>query len=73
MKELGAIAQLAFDSDIEGHIQVIASTVGWTREEIQVYVPHVRRELRSMKYLLYHRTKVLWGRKPEDAERWRRW
>lgn len=68
LKELGAIAQLAFDSDIEGRIQIIASTVGWTRDEIQGYISHVRNELRSMKYLPYHRTKVVWGRKPEDAE-----
>lgn len=68
MKELGALALLTFETDIEGHIQFIANTVGWTREEIQVYVTHVRSELRSMKYLPYHRSKVVWGRKPVDAE-----
>lgn len=56
------------EADIEGHIQFLASTAGWSKEEIQIYVAHFRRELRSMKYYPYFRGKVVWGRKPEDAE-----
>jgi len=51
--------------DIEGLILFIASTLGWTREEIQVYVAHVRRELLSGKYYPYFWQKVVWGQKPE--------
>ena len=68
MKELGTLSQLVLESDVEGHIQFIANTIGWTREEIQVYIAHFREEIRSMKYRSHSTGKVIWGRKPLDSE-----
>lgn len=55
------------ESDTEGYILFIANTAGWTREEIQVYIAHLRREVRFGRHYPYYRAKVVWGRKPEDA------
>lgn len=65
MKELGQYAHLVLEADTEGYVLFIANTIGWTREEIQVYIAHLRREVRSGKVHAYYRQKVVWGRKPE--------
>ena len=67
MKELGTLGQLVLESDTEGYVLFIANTVGWTREEIQVYIAHLRREVRSLKHCPYYRAKVVYGRKPENV------
>lgn len=64
MKELGQYGKLVLESDIEGYVLFMANTLGWTRTEIQVYIAHLRREIRSGKYQPYYRQKVVWGRKP---------
>ena len=40
---------------------------GWSREQVQVYIAHLRRELRAGKYHVYYWQKVVWGRKPEKS------
>lgn len=40
---------------------------GWSRDEIQVYIATLRRELRSGEHHAYYRQKVVWGRKPEAS------
>lgn len=65
MKELGTLGQVALEADIEGYILFMASTVGWTREEIQVYISHFRREIRTGRFCPYFTQRVVWGRKPE--------
>lgn len=64
-KELGTLAQLVIESDTEGHILFMANTLGWEREEIQVYIAHLRRELRSNQYKPHYRSTIVIGRKPE--------
>ena len=59
------MAQLVLESDAEGYILFMANTLGWSREEVQVYIAHLRREIRSNKYCPYSRQKVVYGRKPE--------
>lgn len=59
------MAQMVLESDTEGYILFVANTLGWSREEVQVYIAHLRREIRSNKYCPYSRQKVVWGRKPE--------
>ncbi|MBE3048385.1 hypothetical protein IMZ48_38955 [Candidatus Bathyarchaeota archaeon] len=61
---MGTLSQVALESDIEGYILFMASTVGWSREEITVYIAHFRREIRSGKFCPYFYQKVVWGRKP---------
>ena len=64
-KEIGRYAQLGFGLDVEGFILLLASAVGWSKEEILVYASHFRRELRNPKYHGYYKQKAVWGRKPE--------
>lgn len=64
-KELGTMTQITMEADAEGYLMYMASSLGWSRDEIQVYLTHYRREMRSNKYCPYYRQKVVWGRKPE--------
>ena len=41
-----------------------ATNIGWTPEEVSVYVAYVRKELRSKDTHPFYRSKVVWGRKP---------
>lgn len=59
------ISQIILDEDGEGFILFLANTLGWSREEIQVYLARLRAEVRSNKYCPYYKQKVIWGRKPE--------
>ncbi|KAH9989104.1 S-adenosyl-L-methionine-dependent methyltransferase [Xylariaceae sp. FL0662B] len=65
MREVGQYNQLALEQDIEGFVVYLwTTTMGWSKEEIQVYAAHLRRELRSKKYHPYYPQRVLIGRKP---------
>lgn len=64
LKEIGNVTMAALGADIEGYILFMANALGWTREEIQVYVAHLRRELLSGRNYPYFFQKVVWGRKP---------
>ena len=59
------MAQMVLETDTEGYILFVANTLGWTREEVQVYIAHLRREIRSNQYRPYSVQKVVWGRKPK--------
>jgi len=65
LKELGQFTQLGFLQDPEGYLLFLANAVGWKREEILVYLAHLKRELRSPKFHVYYRQKIVWARKPE--------
>ncbi|KKA27566.1 hypothetical protein TD95_001454 [Thielaviopsis punctulata] len=68
-KEIGMGSQLALEQDIEGYILFIASTVkGWSREQIAVYIGHLRKELRDPTHHAYYHLQVLCGQKPETEE-----
>ncbi|KAK2614105.1 hypothetical protein N8I77_000960 [Diaporthe amygdali] len=65
LKEIGHWAQTALESDIEGYVLFIANViVGWSREEILVYIAQLRREIRNSKHHAYFKVKAVWGRKP---------
>ncbi len=65
LKQIGEFTQLALEQDAEGYLLFMANTLGWTREEIMVYLAIFKREVRSGLYQAYYRQKVVWGRKPE--------
>ena len=65
LKELGSLTQAALESDVEGYVLFMANLFGWSREEIQVYVAHLRREIRTGNFYPYYFQRVVWGRKPE--------
>ena len=66
LKELGQFTQLGFLQDPEGYMLFIANAVGWNRDEITVYLAHLKRELRSPKVHSFYRQRVVWARKPES-------
>ncbi|KAK3343513.1 S-adenosyl-L-methionine-dependent methyltransferase [Lasiosphaeria hispida] len=69
LKEIGQYSLLGLDRDLEGWILFIWSQVmGWSREEIGVYVAHLRRQLRDTKVHGYVLTRAVYGRKPEDGQ-----
>lgn len=68
MREIGVYMRATFEADPEGTVLFMASQVGWTREEVGVYLAHFRRELRSKSSHPYFRQRVAWGRKPVSAK-----
>ncbi|KAK1762737.1 S-adenosyl-L-methionine-dependent methyltransferase [Phialemonium atrogriseum] len=64
-KEIGRYSRLVADQDTEGFVLFAANTIGWTKDEIMVYVSHLRREIRSPKHHGYYQQRIVWARKPE--------
>ncbi len=63
---MGMYAQAAFENDSEGFILYFASVLeGWSKEEIQVYLAHFRREIRLGQKHGWYWQKNVWARKPE--------
>lgn len=67
-KELGVFTQAALERDVEGYILFTTNALGWTREQILVYMGRLLREIGSRKKKPYYRQKVVFGRKPFDGE-----
>ncbi len=65
LKEIGVFTQHSLEKDAEGYVLFMANTLGWTREQIMVYLAVFKQEMRSGLYKAYYRQKVVWGRKPE--------
>ncbi|RSL71566.1 hypothetical protein CEP54_001346 [Fusarium duplospermum] len=66
-KEIGRYAQATLEQDIEGYVLFMANTVeGWSKEEIEVYIRLLRRELHSGKMRPYYLQKVVWAQKPKE-------
>ena len=65
MKEIGVYAQAAFEHDTEGYILFLATTIGWTKDEVTAYVKQASREVRSRTRKPQYRQKAVWARKPE--------
>ncbi|KAK0702399.1 S-adenosyl-L-methionine-dependent methyltransferase [Lasiosphaeris hirsuta] len=63
-REVGVYMQLAFEQDVEGTVLFMATTLGWTRNEVSVFLAHFWKEIRSRKIHAFFRQKVVWGRKP---------
>jgi len=63
-REVGAYMQLALEQDAEGTVMFMATTLGWTREEVAVFLAQFRREIRAKKVHGYFRQRVVWGQKP---------
>jgi len=51
-----------------GYVLFITNVIsGWSREQVLVYIAHLRRELRDNNIHGYFKLRVVWGRKPEKA------
>ncbi|KAF4457102.1 hypothetical protein F53441_890 [Fusarium austroafricanum] len=66
-KQMGAYTKHGLETDSEGFILFIAHTLGWSREEILVYIAQFRREIKAGKQHGYFAQKIVWGQKPETA------
>ncbi|KAI1088651.1 S-adenosyl-L-methionine-dependent methyltransferase [Rostrohypoxylon terebratum] len=64
-KQVGLYNRLAIEQDVEGFLMYMWTMVmGWSKEEIQVYAAHLRRELRSPNIHAYYPQRVVIGQKP---------
>ncbi|RBR21967.1 uncharacterized protein FIESC28_04680 [Fusarium coffeatum] len=66
-KIVGQYTQAALEEDGKGTVLHFATALGWTEEEVTVFMAQYRREIRSPKIHAYYKQKVIWGRKPEAA------
>ncbi|KAM5362229.1 hypothetical protein ACJZ2D_012669 [Fusarium nematophilum] len=67
LKEIGKYAQATLEQDIEGYVLFMANTVeGWTKQEVEVYISLLRRELRAGRMHPYYCQKAVWAQKPEE-------
>ncbi|KAK0745700.1 S-adenosyl-L-methionine-dependent methyltransferase [Schizothecium vesticola] len=65
-KEIGTYALMSIDSDLEGWILYIWTAVmGWSKEEVTVYVAHLRKQLRDRRVHAYVKYRAIYARKPE--------
>ncbi|KAF2814278.1 putative Trans-aconitate 2-methyltransferase [Mytilinidion resinicola] len=49
-------------------LQMFQKGLGWTKDEIEVYLVQVRKSLSDRTTHAYHRIYVVWGRKPTEEE-----
>ncbi|KAF4443177.1 hypothetical protein F53441_11486 [Fusarium austroafricanum] len=66
-RSIGQYMQAAFEQDAKGTVLHFATQLGWTEEEVTVYISHFQSEVRSPKIHSYVKQKVVWGRTPHDA------
>ncbi|KAK3323198.1 S-adenosyl-L-methionine-dependent methyltransferase [Cercophora scortea] len=67
-KQLGLFAKLVLETDIEGYVLYMWSAVmGWTKEETQVYIAHLRRQLRDPNVHSWYLHRIVYARKPLTA------
>ncbi|KAH7214380.1 S-adenosyl-L-methionine-dependent methyltransferase [Fusarium oxysporum] len=65
LKEIGQFGELFSTQDTEGLVLFVANTLGWTPEEVHVYIAKFRREIRGRRNHPYIRLRTVWARKPE--------
>ena len=63
-KELGVFTQAALEQDVEGYILFTTNALGWTREQILVYMKRLTKEISSRRKKPYYNQRVVFGRKP---------
>jgi len=66
LREIGHFALMGIDVDLEGWILFIWTAVmGWSKEEVTVYVAHLRKQLRDRRVHGYVEFQAIWAQKPE--------
>ncbi|KAF5695635.1 methyltransferase [Fusarium denticulatum] len=66
LKQIGQFGELFSTQDTEGLVLFVANTLGWTPEEVHVYIAKFRREIRDRRNHPYIRLRTVWARKPEE-------
>ncbi|KAM0543974.1 hypothetical protein ACHAPJ_012069 [Fusarium lateritium] len=65
LKEIGQFGELFSTQDTEGFVLFVANTLGWSAEDVHVYIAKFRREIRDKRNHPYIRLRSVWARKPE--------
>ncbi|UPK94434.1 hypothetical protein LCI18_005369 [Fusarium solani-melongenae] len=68
LKEIGRFGQVFGTQDPEGFVNFVATFLGWSSDEVHVYLARFRSELRNLKHHPYVLLKTVWAQKPLDAE-----
>ncbi|KAF9629250.1 hypothetical protein BFW01_g10453 [Lasiodiplodia theobromae] len=69
LKEVGLFNLANFVDGLEGFsMRLLTSTRGWKKEEVEVHVAHVKKELKNRSIHSQHDMHVVYGQKPLDAE-----
>ncbi|EXM12537.1 hypothetical protein FOTG_18964 [Fusarium oxysporum f. sp. vasinfectum 25433] len=68
LKEIGRFGEVFLTQDTEGFVTLAANLLGWSMEEVYVYIAKFRREVRNRKHHVYIRLRAVWARKPETKE-----
>ncbi|KAL4779831.1 S-adenosyl-L-methionine-dependent methyltransferase [Aspergillus varians] len=65
LKQLGLYNRLQWEEGIEGWcMYLLTAVLGWTREEVELYLSRMRQGLRNTKIHAYQEFTVVYGRKP---------
>ncbi|KAE8380203.1 S-adenosyl-L-methionine-dependent methyltransferase [Aspergillus bertholletiae] len=68
-KLLGKLNRVYAEEAIEGYAMMLfTSVLGWTRDEVQVYLARMRSTLRNSSIHAYQEIVVVYGRKPLEGE-----
>ncbi|KZF24377.1 S-adenosyl-L-methionine-dependent methyltransferase [Xylona heveae TC161] len=68
MKRLGRLSMRNILEGLQGlSMATFHRALGWTKEEVEVYLVEVRKALQDRSVHAYHKIFVVWGRKPEDV------
>ncbi|BCS17505.1 class I SAM-dependent methyltransferase [Aspergillus puulaauensis] len=68
LKQLGLYNRLQWEEGVEGWCMFLLTAVlGWSREEVELYLSRTRKALRNPKIHGYQEFTVVYGRKPEKA------
>ena len=65
LKEIGGYSQAALEQDIEGYVLFVWTQImGWSVPETQVFIAHLRRQVRNKNVHGYFRLRVVYAQKP---------
>lgn len=65
LKEVGRVNRLHWEAGIEGWtMMLLTNFLGWSREEVEVYLAQMRKAIRNPEIHAYQEFSVVWGRKP---------
>ncbi|KAI1334724.1 S-adenosyl-L-methionine-dependent methyltransferase [Xylariaceae sp. FL0016] len=66
LKQVGAFSRLAMEQDLDGYAMFLfTEALGWSREQVTVFMARVRKELHDLRKKPYFMTQVVYARKPE--------
>ncbi|KAF9878728.1 mRNA 3'-end-processing protein YTH1 [Colletotrichum karsti] len=67
LAEVGRYVQLTMENDIEGYTLLMWNSIlQWPKDEYQIFLMQMRKELRSRKIHSFMTVKYVYGRKPEE-------